>query len=359
MDAVVLIGGEGTRLRPLTYDIPKQMLPVVDRPMIEHVVGWLAWHGIGRIVLSVGYRPDAFVEAYPDGEMAGVRIAYAAEPEPLDTAGALRYAAEAASLEGTLVAVNGDVLSDFDVGSLLAFHRSHGAEASIQLTPVEEPSAFGVVPVTEEGRAKAFVEKPPPGTATTNMVNAGCYVLEASVLERIPPGRRVSMEREVFPGIIADGGLFAMGSDSYWLDTGTPEKYLQASLDILCGRRSPYSLPAVPEVEPGLFRHPSAAAAGSVVAPAFLGDGAIVAEGAVVASSVLAPGAVVSRGASISGSIVLGGARVGEDAVVADSVVGPGAVLGRGSRVVEVSVIGARFEVADGSLLRAERLPSQ
>jgi mannose-1-phosphate guanylyltransferase len=237
MDAIVLVGGEGTRLRPLTYDTPKQMLPIVDRPLVEHVVSWLGRYGVGRVVLSLGYRPDAFVEAYPDNVIGGVRLSYAIEPELLDTAGAVRFAAEVGEVSGRFLVVNGDVLTDFDVSSLVAFHTERGAEATIYLTPVPDPSAFGVVPTDGAGRVIAFIEKPPPGTAPTNLINAGTYVLEESVLGRIPGGRRVSIERETFPALVADRGLFALPSDAYWLDTGTPEMYLQAQLDILNGSR--------------------------------------------------------------------------------------------------------------------------
>lgn len=161
MRAVVLVGGEGTRLRPLTLTAPKQMLPIVEEPMIERVVGHLADHGMGDAVLSLGYRPDAFIDAYPDGTIAGVRLTYAVEPSPLDTAGAIRFAAAHAGIDETFVVVNGDVLTDSDLSGLVAFHRERGAEATISLTPVEDPSAFGVVPTDDQGRVEAFIEKPP------------------------------------------------------------------------------------------------------------------------------------------------------------------------------------------------------
>ncbi|MGH9114981.1 MAG: nucleotidyltransferase family protein [Acidimicrobiales bacterium] len=230
MRAVVLVGGEGTRLRPLTYTTPKQMLPVGRRPMIERVVEHLASHGVDEAVLSLGYRPHAFIEAYPDGRCAGVALAYAVEPEPLDTAGAVAFAAHQARIDSTFVVHNGDVLTGLDLGALLELHRRSGAEATISLTPVEEPSRFGVVPTDEEGRVLAFIEKPRPGEAPTNLINAGTYVLEPSVLERIPAGRRVSIERETFPALAADRSLYAMASAAAWVDAGTPETYLAANL---------------------------------------------------------------------------------------------------------------------------------
>ena len=192
MDAVVLVGGEGTRLRPLTYEVPKQMLPVVERPMIVHVIEWLATHGVDRAVLSLGYRADAFMEAFPSQEIAGVALEYVVEPELLDTAGAIRFAASEAGVKDTFLVLNGDVLTEVDASALVAFHRTRPAQASIALTPVQDPSRFGVVPTDEDGRVTAFIEKPPPGQAPTNLINAGIYVLETSVLEQIPEGRRVS-----------------------------------------------------------------------------------------------------------------------------------------------------------------------
>ena len=237
MRAIILVGGFGTRLRPLTAHTPKQMLPVVDRPMIERVVTSLARFGVTDAVLSLGYRPDAFLEAYPDDTCAGVALHYAVEPEPLDTAGAVRFAADDGGIEHTFLVVNGDVLTDLDVSTLWDFHQRQGAEGTIALTPVDDPSRYGVVPIHGDGRVEAFVEKPPPGQAPTNWINAGTYVLEPSVLERIPAGRRVSIERATFPEMVADGSLYAMHSDSYWIDAGTPATYLQSQLDLIDGHR--------------------------------------------------------------------------------------------------------------------------
>src|SRR5579863_5337094 len=209
MRAVILVGGEGTRLRPLTYSVPKQMLPVAEVPLIERVLAHLVGHGVTDVVLSLGYRPDAFIDAFPDGTCAGATLAYAVEEEPLDTAGAIRYAAVSAGIDGTFLVFNGDVLSDLDVTALVAFHHARGAEGTIALTPVEDPSAFGVVETAADGRVRAFIEKPAPGTAPTNLINAGSYVLEASVLSRIPGDRRVNIERETFPAMVADGTLYA------------------------------------------------------------------------------------------------------------------------------------------------------
>ena len=331
MQAVVLVGGFGTRLRPLTAATPKQMLPIVDRPMIEHVVAHLRRHGVTEVVLSLGFLPDAFATAYPDGTCAGVPLHYAVEPEPLDTAGAVRFAAEDAGISERFVMVNGDVLTDLDITALVAFHEARGAEATIALHKVEDPSAFGVVPTDADGRVEAFVEKPAPGTAPTDLINAGTYVLEPSVLDRIPAGRKVSIERETFPALVGDGRLFAMAGDTYWIDTGTPATYLRAQLDLVDGVRGE----ALPAVSADATVDPGATVEHSIVAAS-----ASVAAGAEVRDSAVLPGAVIAAGAVVDGSIVGPGARVGEDA-----------------RVGGLSVLGEGAEVAAGEVLDGEKRP--
>lgn len=327
MQAVILVGGEGTRLRPLTSSTPKQMLPIMGIPMLEGVLLQLARHGIDEAILSLGYLPDRFIEAYPNGECAGVKLRYAVEPEPLDTAGAVRFAAQELGAEETFVVVNGDVLTDLDVSALVAFHRERGAEGTIALHPVDDPSRFGVVPTDANGRVIAFVEKPPIEEAPTNLINAGTYVFEPSVLERIGLGERISIERVTFPAMVADGSLYAMADESYWLDTGTPEAYLQAHYDILEGRRSPSFLNVNLEngslILKGAELDPHASIHTSVI-----GQGARVEEGAVIKRSVLLEGAHIKRGARVEGSIVGANASVG-----VNSVLGPTSVVGFGVAV--------------------------
>ncbi len=317
MRAVVLVGGFGTRLRPLTSTIPKPMLPVGHLPIIERLVANLARSGVTEVTLALGFKPEPFVAAFPDGMCAGVTLRYAVEPEPLDTAGAIRFAAEDAGIDDTFIVVNGDVLTDLDVAALVDFHRSHGAEATIHLTPVPDPSAFGVVALEADGRVERFIEKPAPGTAPSNLINAGTYVLEPSVLTRIPAGQKVSIERATFPAVVADGGLFAMATDDYWLDTGRPELYLQANLDVVDGLRAHDHCDAV---------HPEAdVAADAVVESSVVGARAHVGSGATVRRSVLLPDAVVAAGAVVADSVVMG--RVGERATVHHSVVGADGVV--------------------------------
>jgi mannose-1-phosphate guanylyltransferase len=334
--AVVLVGGFGTRLRPLTLTTPKQMLPILHRPMIEHVLAHLARHGIDDAVLSMGYRPDAFSEAYPDGTCAGVRLHYAIEDEPLDTAGAIRFAALDAGIDERFVVVNGDVLTDLDLGALVAFHDARGGEGTIALHQVEDPSAFGVVPTDGDGRVEAFVEKPAREDAPTDLINAGTYVLEASVLDRIEGGRKVSIEREVFPAMVADRTLFAMAGNTYWIDTGTPAQYLKAQLDLLDGVRG--------EHEPGV--HPTATvAADAVVKRSVIGAGAVVEPTATVHDAVLLPGAVIGAGAVIERAVIGRDARVGAGTRVDDL-----AVIG------DQAVVGAKLRVSGGSVGVGEQL---
>jgi mannose-1-phosphate guanylyltransferase len=357
--AVVLVGGEGTRLRPLTSTVPKQMLPVVEQPMIERVIGHLAGHGIEEAVLSLGYRPDAFMNAYPEGTIAGVRVSYAVEPEPRDTAGAILFAARHASLDETFVVVNGDVLTDADLSVLVDFHRLRGAEATIALTPMEDPSAFGVVPTDDDGRVLAFIEKPPRDEAPTNLINAGTYIFEPSVLDRIPPDVRVSVERETFPAMVEDGTLFAQGSDAYWLDTGTPDAYLRAHRDLILGRRPGPPAPGAeldPSIGPEVWRIGPVDVTGASVARSVLGRGSSVAAGAVVEESVIGTGAVVEDGASVISSVLLPGARVASKATVEGSVIGPGAIVGQRCVIHGLSVVGAGAITASGTVIDGERI---
>lgn len=315
MDAVILVGGFGTRLRPLTLTRPKQMLPIVDRPMIEHVCGRLAAQGIERAVLALGYRPDVFAEAYPDGRCAGVELRYAVEDEPLDTAGAIRFAAIEGGVTGTFVAVNGDVLTDVSIEVLVAQHRRTGAEATLHLTPVDDPSRYGVVTVDDSDRVLDFVEKPDPGTAPSNWINAGTYVLEPSVLDAIEPDRRVSIERATFPELARRGTLFAVRDDAYWIDAGTPETYIQAQLDLVSGRRGSGAVAVAADASV----HPHARIHESVVMRR-----ASVGADAEVRRSVVSPGAVVQPGATVVGSVLGAGAVVGADAVLVSCVLGDG-----------------------------------
>ncbi|HET6833174.1 MAG TPA: NDP-sugar synthase [Acidimicrobiales bacterium] len=331
MRAVVLVGGLGTRLRPLTHHRPKQMLPIVNRPMIEHVVGHLVEHGVDDVVLSLGYQPDGFRDAYPDGRCAGASLHYAIEPEPLDTAGAIRFAARDAGIDERFLVVNGDVLTDLDVTAFVGFHEARAAEGTISLHRVDDPSRYGVVLSDAWGRVSAFVEKPPRGEVASDLINAGTYVLEPSVIDRIPAARRVSVERQIFPAMAADGSLYARPDGCYWIDTGTPCEYIQAQLDLVDGvRGSPVN---------GI--HPDAR----------------VADEAAVKRSVVGPGASVAPGARVENAVLLPGAGVCSAAVIDGSVIGEGAMVAEGAHVLRGSVVGDGEVVERGRHLDGERVP--
>jgi len=326
--AVVLVGGFGTRLRPLTLSTPKPMLPVGHRSIIESVVEQLARGGVTEVVLALGFKPEPFREAFPAGVCAGIPLTYAVEPEPLDTAGAIRFAAESAGVNETFVVVNGDIICDVDVSRLVAFHRDRGAEGTLHLTAVENPSAFGVVVLDGSGRVERFVEKPPPGTESSNLINAGTYVLEPSVIQRIPTGRKVSVEREIFPAMVADGSLFGLATDDYWLDTGQPHLYLRANLDLLDGRRQYDRCEGVaPDAH---------VVASAVVRHSIIGAHAHVSERARIEDSVLLPGAAVEAGAVVSGSLVAG--RVGSGAQLHNCVIGADGVVEAGATLQDAKV---------------------
>lgn len=325
MRAVVLVGGFGTRLRPLTYSVPKPMLPVGHVPIIEHLVRRLGAAGVDEVVLALGFKPEPFIAAFPDGECAGIPLRYAVEPEPLDTAGAIAFAARDAGIDDSFVVLNGDVICDLDLAALVAFHADRGAEATLHLTPVPDPSAFGVVELADDGAVRRFVEKPALGTAPSNLINAGAYVLEPSVLDRIPVGRKFSIERDVFPAVVADGRIYGLATEDYWIDTGRPDTYLQANLDLLDGTRQ---VVLAEPVQAGAVIDPTATVERSLVAA-----GASVGANARIVDSVLLPGARVGARAIVEGSVVMGG--VGERATASRAVIGAEGVLEAGAVLVD------------------------
>jgi len=335
LKSIILVGGKGSRLRPLTYETPKQMLPLVGVPMIECVFEWLARHGVTDTVLSLGYLPEQFTEAYPSNVIGGVRVNYAVEPEPLDTAGAIRFAATPIWLRRDVPRGDGDVLTDLNITTLRAFHHDHGGEATIALHPVDDPSRFGVVPTTSDGRVIAFVEKPPRDEAPTNNVNAGTYIFEPRALDRIAAVGRVSVERDTFPALAAAGELFAMVDGAYWLDTGTPQTYLQANVDILNGRQGMHVFSDIVNCS---WRHASATVDAS----------------ATLTNSVVDSDCVVGAHVVLEEAVLLPGAIVQSNCVIRSSIIGPGAVIGRYSQLGATCVVGANVHVAPASELSGE-----
>ena len=364
MKAVVLVGGEGTRLRPLTFTTPKPLLPIVNQPFLERQLVWLADHGVDDVVLSMGYLPDAFHEHFRDESgqdtFRGMRLRYAVEDEPLGTAGAIRFAAD--GIDERFVVCNGDVLTGLDLSAMVEFHDERSAEVTIALTRVEDPSAFGVVPTALDGSVIAFVEKPAPGSAPSDWINAGTYVLEPSFLDRIPPRLNVSVERETFPRLLEQPGrLFGYRSDAYWLDIGTPEKYLQAHTDALAGRLSFPPAPGAREVSPGVWMQGEATIEpdAHIEAPVLIGAGARIESGARVRRSVLGAGAVVEARAELDGAVLHAGARVSHGGSVRDSVVGADAVLKPDVSLAAETIVGARATVPSGTRISGGRVPAE
>jgi len=364
MKAVVLVGGEGTRLRPLTFTTPKPLLPIVNQPFLERQLVWLADHGVDDVVLSMGYLPDAFHEHFRDESgqdtFRGMRLRYAVEDEPLGTAGAIRFAAD--GIDERFVVCNGDVLTGLDLSAMVEFHDERGAEVTIALTRVEDPSAFGVVPTALDGSVIAFVEKPAPGSAPSDWINAGTYVLEPSFLDRIPPRLNVSVERETFPRLLQQPGrLYGFRSDAYWLDIGTPEKYLQAHTDVLRGAVGRPPTPGARELSEGIWTQGDATIepGATVLAPAMLGPRARVQSGARVRGSVLGAGAIVEQGAVLESAVIHEEARVSHDSTVDNSVVGPRAIVKPDVMLTEHTLVGADVTVPSGTRISSGRLPSE
>ena len=350
LQAVILAGGLGTRLRPLTLNRPKPVVPLLNVPFLHYQLALLAAHGVRDVILSVSHLPEMIRRVMAAEPVAGVRLRDVVETEPLGTAGGVRNAADL--VDGRVVVLNGDILTDLDLGAMLALHDARGAKASIYLTPVENPTAYGLVELGPEGRVRRFLEKPGWEEVTTNTINAGVYVLERELLDWIPKGQVHSLEREFFPMLLERGvPFFGHVAAGYWLDIGTTAKYLQAHQDLL-GRQvgahvSPRGRPG-PEgwVDPSVEVAPSARLRGpvvigpgcrleadAVVGPGVsLGAGCRIGAGAHLETGVLWEDVQVDPGARLHGCLIGRGARIGAHAVVP-----PGAVLGDGSVLSDYS----------------------
>ena len=327
MHAVVLVGGFGTRLRPLTYSIPKPLLPVAHTSMLERLMNSLALGGVTHAVLALGFKPEPFMAAFPNDMCGSVQLSYAVEDTPLDTAGAIGFAARTAGISETFVVANGDVLTDLDIASLISFHRQHGAEGTISLTPVSDPSQYGIVEIDARGCVERFVEKPQPGMTTSNFASAGTYVLEPSALERMPGDQKLSIERVVFPQMVADKSLFAMSTDDYWIDAGRPDTFISANVHV--SKR-------VAKVTDAPIHSTANVAATAVILDSVIGENATVLDGAHITHSVLLPGAIVEQGAVIIDSLVMG--RVGANSQVTGSIIGSTGVVGQNEMCNNASV---------------------
>jgi mannose-1-phosphate guanylyltransferase len=335
VQALVLAGGEGTRLRPLTLTLAKPVMPLAGRPLLTFMLDWLHRHGVDDVLLSCGYRSHD-VERVLGHEHRGMKLRYVVEDEPLGTAGPLRLAADEGVLADRVLVLNGDCLTDIDLTAEIAQHEETGAVATLALVAVDDTSSYGVVPTRENGEVEAFLEKQ-PGPAPTNRINAGAYVLEREVVDRVPAGRAVSIEREVFPELV-DNGLYGFDADDYWIDIGTPERYLEATYDLLAGRVQS-ELP--PRDETASLIHDGCITSGARIGPlSVLGRHCSVGDYSTIERSVLHDSVRVGHGCEVVESVlaegvrVEDGARIGPDAIVgAGATVGPRAFVGPGARI--------------------------
>src|SRR4051794_38397564 len=345
MQALVLAGGEGTRLRPLTLTIPKPAIQLVDRPFLRYMLDWLGRHGGADVLVASGFGAEALRGALESDAPAGPSISYFQESEPLGTGGPLRLAADEGRLDERFLVLNGDILADLDLSALMRAHTESGAVATLALYPVDDPSAYGLVRTKEGGEVAEFLEKPDPGEADTNEISAGAYVIERQVLDLVPAGRMVSIEREVFPRLVGNG-LYGHALDGYWMDIGTPQRYLQASWDILEARVRTDGVATRdgtgPWIEDGVIVDADA----SIAARAVIAAGSRIAAGATVSSSVVLRGSTVGSGAAVSDSILAPGVEIGEGARI-----GPDAVIGEGARVDAGADLGAGARLAPGELV--------
>jgi mannose-1-phosphate guanylyltransferase len=348
MKAVILVGGEATRLKPLTPAVPKAMVPIVNISFLEFMFRHLGDHGIRDIILTQSHFAKPIYNYFGDGQKFGLNISYVIEEMPLGTAGAIKNSEH--FLDDTFMVLNGDVFTDLNLTSLLDFHRTHKAAVTITLTPVEDPTKYGLIEYDVGGRVTRFLEKPKPHEVTTNTINAGTYIIEPEILSRIPDGIKVSIERDTFPMLVNDGvPVFAYNSDAYWIDIGTPEKYLQINRDIMNGRTA-YRHPPRDETTLGegtrlandvaasgtvlLGSNGSVAAKAKLKGPLAIGDNAVIEDGAVVASSVLWNNVRIGRDAEVLGSIIANDCVIGDNCRVTDGVLGHGVKLPPGTVVL-------------------------
>jgi mannose-1-phosphate guanylyltransferase len=342
LEAIMLVGGKGTRLRPLTLSAPKPLLPTAGVPFLAHQLARAAECGITHVVLATSYRAEMFADAFGDGAQFGLSIDYVYEPVPLGTGGGIRNAA--ALLHGggddPIVVLNGDILSAHDLPAQVDLHRKADAAVTLHLVPVADPSRYGCVPTDATGRVTAFLEKTPD--PITNQINAGCYVFRRSVIDQIPAGQAVSVERETFPALIsADAVVMGYAEDAYWLDVGTPEAFVQGSCDLVLGNMPSPAVPAQggeclllgdARATDAQVAGGTTIGAGAIVEPGAVVEGSVIFDGATIGAGAIVRNSIVGRDATISGSTVCDGAAV-MGAVLDGVVVGDGAYVGAGNEL--------------------------
>jgi len=329
LTAVILVGGEGTRLRPLTYSVPKSMVPVLNRPFLEHVIAYLKKYGVGHIILTLSYRPEVIQAYFGDGDTVKVPLTYCVEDSPLGTAGAVKNTEQ--HLDSTFIVLNGDVFTDLDIADMLAFHRQRKAKATIALTWVDNPCAFGVVETDADGRVRRFTEKPAPDKVTTNWINAGVYILEPEVLKHVPAGSHYMFEKGLFPLLLNLGEpVYGYPYRDYWLDMGTPEKYLCLNCDLLSSRARSALIDDVKKLsgDPKTVIHPSAR---------------------ITASAVIAHRCQIGPGVQLKGPVIIApDCCIGENAILEEVVLWNGVNIGRGA-FLKRCVIGSNARIRDNA----------
>ena len=348
MKAILLVGGFGTRLRPLTLHTPKAIVPIFDRPFLHYQLDLLEQlPEIDEVILSLNYQPDAIERVAGDRRDGGPRIRYLVEPRPLGTGGAVKFAEP--YLDDTVVVLNGDILTGIDLRAVVDLHRSRAARATIVLTPVDNPSAYGLVETDAAGNVHAFREKPDPDEITCDTINAGIYVLEPDTFDRIPPGTKYSIERRYFPSLVERGETFvAYVERGYWIDIGTTAKYMQVHRDIMGGRCAAHPFAGRTPDEPLVDPTAAVDSGAHVEAPCFIGAGARVAAGAaIMGDSVVGASAAVAEDAVVDGAILWPNSVVGAGATVR------GAIVGRGARVEANAAVGPGSVLGDNSVVTA------
>jgi len=340
--AVILVGGEGMRLRPLTSKIPKAIVPILNQPFLEHLLNYLKRHGVSDAILAMGYLPDPIRNCLGDGSQLGVRLTYLVEESPLGTAGAVKNAES--YLDGSFIVFNGDVITDIDLTAMVKRHKEVKPKVSIALTPVDNPTIYGVVETDAAGMVQRFVEKPSWDKVTTNMINAGIYILEPEVLAHIPASTPSMFENHLFPRLLEMGEpILGYPSDAYWIDIGTPEKYLKANHDLLLQQVSR----GIQAKGKGQF-HPTA----QIEGPVLIAEECTIAEGAKLKGpAVLGPHCEIGKGAVVQGAVLWHHSRVGEKAILKNCVVCSYSYVGQGSHVPDNCVLGDSVTVASGSIL--------
>jgi mannose-1-phosphate guanylyltransferase len=347
MQALILAGGEGTRLRPLTSTVPKPVVPLVDRPFIAFMLDWLHRHDVDDVIMSCGFLASGVRNVLGDGSAYGLRLRYVEEPQPLGTGGAVKFAESL--LDERFLMLNGDVLTDLDVSAQLALHEARGARATIALTPVEDPSAYGLVRTLADGQVTGFVEKPSPNQIDTHNISAGIYVLERSVLDLLEHGQPASIERDVFPRLV-DAGLYAYVGDGYWLDIGTPERYLEGTFDILEGTVTTAVRERMGDgylcVESGTRNE------GRVIPSALVERDCTIATGARIGGRVvLEAGVSIGAHTTIERAVVLRGSTIGANCTLSGCIVAGGVVIGDNTHVEGLAVLGEGVTVGAGNVV--------